>query len=345
MAESLVGPVGRVAAGHPQRPRDVRAVAADRAADVEHDRLAGADDPVGCLVVRRRRVRARSRRSRNAPRRGPRRSSRSRTSRATSASVRPTSRPAAIWATTRSAAWAACGQQRDLVGVLDHPQLAQDRRGELERRVRETSPGAAAGARAGEVVRDRDPESAATAPARTIAGHERVGVLGLLPGHDREVAGGGRRAGRGGRRLEPRDDQDGLAVGRDDQHRQPLERHRRVAGQVAQVRPDADEQRVEARPRRPPAGARPAARRSARPGSSAGAVMRASPAGRRHRRSPASAAIVAGPSSNSLRYAMDAVGARRRGRGWRSVGVVVLADGQDRAAPASCAAAIAATPS
>ena len=33
--------------------------------------------------------------------------SRSRTSRATSASVRPTSRPAAIWATTRSAAWAA----------------------------------------------------------------------------------------------------------------------------------------------------------------------------------------------------------------------------------------------
>ena len=58
--EAFVRSVARVAAGHPQRARDVGAVAAERAADVEHDRLAGLDDPVGCLVVRRRGVRARS---------------------------------------------------------------------------------------------------------------------------------------------------------------------------------------------------------------------------------------------------------------------------------------------
>ena len=53
VAEALIGAVGRVAAGHPERPRDVRPIAADRAADVEDDRLAGRDHPVGCLVVRR----------------------------------------------------------------------------------------------------------------------------------------------------------------------------------------------------------------------------------------------------------------------------------------------------
>ena len=41
VAEPFVRTLGRVAAGHPQRPGDVGAVAADRAADVEDDRLAG----------------------------------------------------------------------------------------------------------------------------------------------------------------------------------------------------------------------------------------------------------------------------------------------------------------
>ncbi len=57
--EVAVGVFRIVAPGHPEGPRDVRAVAAQRPADVEHDRLARLDDPLGRLVMRRRRVRAR----------------------------------------------------------------------------------------------------------------------------------------------------------------------------------------------------------------------------------------------------------------------------------------------
>ena len=65
---------------------------------------------------------------------------------------------------------------------------------------------------------------------------------------------------RAGRRLEARGDQRQLrAIGdRDDEHRQALERDGVVAREVAQVRPDADQERVEARDRRLPAGAREA---------------------------------------------------------------------------------------
>ncbi len=56
--EPLVGTARRVPAGHPERSGDVRAVAAQRAPDVEHDRLAWLDDPLGCLVMRRGGVRA-----------------------------------------------------------------------------------------------------------------------------------------------------------------------------------------------------------------------------------------------------------------------------------------------
>ena len=52
--------------------------------------------------------------------------SRSRTSRATSASVRPTSRPARDLADDAVGGLRGEPQQGDLVGVLDHPQLAQD---------------------------------------------------------------------------------------------------------------------------------------------------------------------------------------------------------------------------
>ena len=44
--ERLVRAAGRVAAGDPQHPGRVAAVAAERAADVEHDRLAGRDHPL-----------------------------------------------------------------------------------------------------------------------------------------------------------------------------------------------------------------------------------------------------------------------------------------------------------
>ena len=56
MAETLVRALPGVAAGDPQRSRDVGAVAVDRAADVEDDRFAGLDDTVGSAVVGRRRI-------------------------------------------------------------------------------------------------------------------------------------------------------------------------------------------------------------------------------------------------------------------------------------------------
>ena len=54
VAEPLVGTLRRIAAGHPQRAGDVRVVAADGPADIEHDRLAGPDHAVRRPVVGRR---------------------------------------------------------------------------------------------------------------------------------------------------------------------------------------------------------------------------------------------------------------------------------------------------
>ena len=106
-AAELVGRALIVVAGHPERARDVRAVALEPAADVEHDRLAGLDHPLARLVVRRGRVGTAGHDPERGlvvalarpATRGPRA--------AMSASVRPTSRPLATLVTTRSAAWAA----------------------------------------------------------------------------------------------------------------------------------------------------------------------------------------------------------------------------------------------
>ena len=87
------------------------------------------------------------------------------------------------------------GQQRDLVGVLDDPELGRgpatpSSNDASARRSCETEqvPG-------GEVVRDGDPERARGRGGRPRrdrvadhAGHERVRIVRLLPGHDREVA-------------------------------------------------------------------------------------------------------------------------------------------------------------
>ena len=255
-----------VAAGHPQGPRRVAAVAAERAADVEHDRLAGPDHPLRRLVMRRCRVRARRRRSRTRPRSWPSASRRSRTSRATSASVRPTSRPAAIWSTTRSAAGPASAEELDLVGVLDHPELAQDGRRGRPRRVRQGRAwsGADAPTRA-----DPTPDPGAPVPraAADEIGDEAVRIVGLHPGRDLDIRPQSRP---GGRLLEPRNDEDRRLPGDDGEHRQPLERHRPVAGQVVEVRPDADQSGGEAavgdERGQAPRGARRSARRDRGPG-------------------------------------------------------------------------------
>src|SRR4051812_4185792 len=49
----IVARRGARVARHPHRPRDVRAVARDGAADVDDDRFAGLNDTLGRLVVRR----------------------------------------------------------------------------------------------------------------------------------------------------------------------------------------------------------------------------------------------------------------------------------------------------
>ena len=171
--------------------------------------------------------------------------SRSRTSRATSASVRPTSRPPAIWATTRSAAWAA-----SVSNAISSSSLTIRRRP----RIGEASSKVAPASRSWRRRRCRAGRSSETAirsgtRSRAVAHHrrdQRVRVVRLVPGHDRQQAGGGRRAGSGGRRLESRHDEGPVPRRGDDQHRQTFQRHGRIAGQVAHVRPDPDEDRAEA---------------------------------------------------------------------------------------------------
>ena len=97
----------------------------------------------------------------------------------------------------------------------------------------------------------------------------------------------------------------------EDEHRQALERHRLVAGQVAQVRPDADEQRVELAPPVSPRRHAAGARRSAR----AGTVGRA-----RDRHDPLAGERTAQPGGDRRRPVLEqlavgehALGAARPG--------------------------------
>ena len=173
------------------------------------------------------------------------------TSRATSASVRPTSRPAAIEAMTRSAAWAASRMSSTSAGSL---------RIRSERSTADASENLAPGSTRWSPSTNaaRRPSDTATAP-RLWAGRwsacSRVSATSAIgssvssqPTTVTSPARGG-RAGAGGRRLEPRGDQrHRRAVGdRQHEHGQPLERHRVVAGEIAEVGADADQQRVEAR--------------------------------------------------------------------------------------------------
>ena len=122
--------------------------------------------------------------------------------------------------------------------------------------------------------------------------------------------------GPGGRLLEPGHDEDRRRAGDDGEHRQPLQRHRPVAGQVVEIRADADQGGGEAalgdeRGQTPEAlgvalGGDPRRRGGARSSGrnllGGGWIERGGIAGRRAGSVAASQrAIVAGPSSNSLR--------------------------------------------
>ena len=163
---------------------------------------------------------------------------RSRTSCATSASVRPTSRPAAIAATTRSAARGGPAEHLDLVAVLDDAQLAQGR----SMPAPPASPRHALLDRAGDAApQGRRKRRALAQPSsgsvRRVLGHgvadhprdQGVCVVALFPGDDGQIPRGGRgtRSARASPRAAGRRGK--VPSRRDDQHRQPLQRHGRIA--------------------------------------------------------------------------------------------------------------------
>ena len=174
---------------------------------------------------------------------------RSRISRATSPSVRPTSRPFATAATTRSAAWAAARSRATSSASL---------RMRSARRTLDVTENRAAGRHPLETQEERrtEPVGHGHGADRTRrhpgarlqpGGDQRHRVLGLLPGRDLQGARFGRGAGACGRDLKARGDQGERRAGsgRHHEQRQALQRLGAVTGQVLEIRSDADQQRVE----------------------------------------------------------------------------------------------------
>ena len=125
--ETLVRTRRRVSAVDPQRSGDVRTVSAERSADIEDDRLPGADDAVRRLVVRGRGVRARGD-DRELGRVVPFLDE-CVTDLACHVGLGAANEPASrdpLDDAVRGVGGG--GQQRDLIRVLDHAQVAQDRR-------------------------------------------------------------------------------------------------------------------------------------------------------------------------------------------------------------------------
>ena len=200
MAELLVRAVGLVATGHPQRPRRVAPVAAQRPADVEDDRLAGADHPLRRLVVGRRGV-------------GPRSDDRELGELVTlgpepvadfvrDVRLGPSDEaPGGDLVDDSVGRLGREAQQLDLVGVLDHPQAAQDarRRGPLGVRQVGLEPEQVVGS---EPVRHGDPggRPASPAAARTSSAAMACGssvsiqvVIGISVRRPARAAGSSRR--------------------------------------------------------------------------------------------------------------------------------------------------------
>ena len=234
-------------------------------ADVEDDRLAGRDDPLARLVVRRRAV-GPGRHDRRTPRRrDPRPAAAHGPRAATSASVRPTSGPAAIAPPPGPRP----GRPRAAARPRPRPCASAARGGRRTpaRTARRAGP-AGARARTPPAARPRlatapDTPTGDPRPGRHQRGRdERHRVLGLLPRGDLDRARCPGRA-RPRRRRSSRGATSVTAPrgGRDHEHRQALQRHRLVAREVPQVRPDADQESVQARP--PLARAAPRSSRSA----------------------------------------------------------------------------------
>ena len=232
LAELVVRAAGRVAAGHPDRARDVAGVAADRAADVEHDRLARLRSPGRPAGGAARRCWAPRRRSQNSARSWPSATSRSRTSRATSASVRPTSRP-------RGDRGDRPGPRRGRRAAAARPRpgpCASAARAAPPTRARTRAPGSTRWSPSTKAARSpSDTATAATlvrragrAPARGRAPRAPSGPRSP-PRSRPSRAGRAAGAGPGRRGLEPGGDQRHrrAVAGREHEQRQPLQRHGR----------------------------------------------------------------------------------------------------------------------
>ncbi len=223
------------------------------------DRLAGPDAPGRPPRDGARRCWDPRRRSRTRPASWPSASSRSRTSRATSASVRPTSRPprsrarpgrrpgpprrssATSSASLRIRSGRRTGRREREPGAGEHPLQPQH-----ERRPQPVGHGDRSQIRRGAAQRGLD----------SAARDEPHRVLGLLPGRDLDRPGAAAAAqvcaGVASSRGAIERARHALG-GRQHEHRQPLQRQRLVAREVAQVRA---RRRSAARRGRPPAASR-----------------------------------------------------------------------------------------
>lgn len=117
-----------------------------------------------------------------------------------------------------------------LLRGLAHPQLVQHASGQLLVGARKYG-AEGDGLLRPHVVVDAEAGRPGGQPGRD----EGVGVVGLVPAGDLDAQVAGRGCLRGGF-LQGRHEQEGVAVGRQDQAGQPLQRQGVVAGQVAQVR-------------------------------------------------------------------------------------------------------------
>ncbi len=127
-------------------------------------------------------------------------------------------------------------QRSDLGRVLDHSQRADDVDRPAERRL---------GQARQQLHEESGPHLVADGRRRGAAdelGDDGRRVVGLLPRAQTERA----RLLDHARCLEPRDDHRGIAVAWHDEHGQPLQRHRLVAGEVGQVVADRQQQDVHA---------------------------------------------------------------------------------------------------
>ena len=137
-------------------------------------------------------------------------------------------------------------QQRDLVRILDRPQLPQQRGREPEGvRIEAVIRGQARLEREQvarpQPVRHREADLS-TRRRREARQRHHVRVLGLLPGPDRHIDSG---PGLGRGPLEARHDEERLCGAGHDEQRQALQGHRAVAGEVLEVRAHADEHGLE----------------------------------------------------------------------------------------------------